>query len=487
MFADYLFEKSSAEFSDRIILIDQDKLDDKTKYSDYFAARGFRVIRYKDDLHLRLEHDDAVSGNDGKFLLIAGKHSYIPYDVLKRFRSFTASVSNLFPMLNAAAVKEAKKIDYDLLSIAYKSNFSDLRRYRAAGQFISNVVYSRSNIEKYLRIKNDEMHRIAAGARNYKDWFCAANLKAAVDSMAAEYDIEAETDDIHSKFADFILSQYGKLSSVIDRDSPVLVSRAMDYMHYSSDKFVIIVMDGMSEFDWRIISQSFDGIRYEKSDVYAMIPTTTSVSRQCLLSGKYPSRLAEPWNQSRERSEFTECAQSMGYSPEQIGYERGFDADFSAFVKCAAVIINDVDDMVHAQIHGRPGMFNDVGILAKQGKLVKLVKRLLKKGFDVYISSDHGNTPCIGMGRLMKTGVEIETKSRRMLVLKDFADKQALMTKYPVIDFPKYFLNKDFDYLICGAGSSFDARGESIMSHGGITSDEVIVPFIKIKAVKNNG
>ena len=35
-------------------------------------------------------------------------------------------------------------------------------------------------------------------------------------------------------------------------------------------------------------------------------------------------------------------AKKLGYTSEQIGYERGYDADFSTYVKCAAVIINDV-------------------------------------------------------------------------------------------------------------------------------------------------
>ena len=46
----------------------------------------------------------------------------------------------------------------------------------------------------------------------------------------------------------------------------------------------------------------------------------------------------------------------------------------------------------------------------------------------------------MGMGKLMKTGVEVETKSRRMLVLKDFADKEAILSKYSLIEYPKYYL-----------------------------------------------
>ena len=454
MFADYVYEKSSAEFSDRVILIDSDDLERKTKYSEYFAAHGFQIIRYQDDLHLRLEHEDAVSGENGKYVLLVEHNSYVPYDVLKRYRRYAVSLANLFPKLNAAVIKDASQMDYDLLSIAYARNFSDLRSENSTKQFIEGTVYSRSNIEKYLSEKNVEMHKAASEAVNYKDWCHVANLKALIDSTAAGLDIEIQTDDVHKRFVEFILANFGKL---------------------------------LSEFDWHIISQSFEGIRYEKADAYAMIPTTTSISRQCLLSNKYPSQLQEPWKQSKEKNEFIECAKDLGYTSEQIGYERGYDADFGAFVKCAAVIINDVDDMVHAQMQGRIGMFNDISVLAKQGQLAQLVKRLLKKGFDVYISADHGNTPCTGVGKLMKTGVEVETKSRRMIILKDFADKQKLIDQYELIDYPKYYLSKEFDYLICGIGCSFDARGDEVMSHGGITIDEVIVPFIKIKAVENNG
>ena len=51
----------------------------------------------------------------------------------------------------------------------------------------------------------------------------------------------------------------------------------------------------------------------------------------------------------------------------------------------------------------------------------------------------------------------------------------------------KSFLPKMFDYLLCAAGQSFDDKGDEVMSHGGVTIDEVIVPFITFKAVENNG
>ena len=35
-----------------------------------------------------------------------------------------------------------------------------------------------------------------------------------------------------------------------------------------------------------------------------------------------------------------------------------------------------------------------------------------------------------------------------------------------------------YDYLICNVGDSLDIKGENVMTHGGISLDEVVVPFI---------
>ena len=143
--------------------------------------------------------------------------------------------------------------------------------------------------------------------------------------------------------------------------------------------------------------------------------------------------------------------------------------------------------MVHAQTQGRIGMYHDIKLLTGQKKLSNMVRRFLADGFDVYISADHGNTACVGLGRIMGSGVEVETKSHKMVVLKDFADKESLIQKYGLIEYPKYYLPKEYDYLICNVGESLDVKGEAVMTHGGMSLDEVVVPFIKIKAVQNNG
>ena len=74
-----------------------------------------------------------------------------------------------------------------------------------------------------------------------------------------------------------------------------------------------------------------------------------------------------------------------------------------------------------------------------------------------------------------------------MLVLKEIADKENLKANYGLREYPKYYLPKNYDYLVCDIGTSLDAKGVNVMNHGGISIDEVVVPFIKIKAVQTNG
>ncbi len=485
MFAEYLFRLSSAEYESHILLIDTDDLEAKTKFSEYYAKHSFQIIRYVDDLWFRVLYTDALMDND-RYLVIARSDDYIPYDIYKKFRCMDISLAKLFPKLNAIVLKAEPELNYDLLAMAYQENFADLQSREATQNFLRNVVCNQENVKNYLGHMVMAFQQLSEQAETYKDWFEIATQKAFIDVMAVAHNTDAPTEHVHVLFRKFILDKYGTLSQELNRNAPVLVSKAMEYMHDNSEKFAVVVMDGMSEFDWRLLSRTFTGLKYRKADSFAMIPTTTSVSRQCLLSGKYPVQLSNPWSQSKEKAEFFDCAKQLGYTDEQIAYERGYDSDLPMAVKCAAFIINDIDDLVHAQRQGRHGMYNDVSYLAGKCKLAGLASRLLQHGFDVYITADHGNTPCIGSGKLVGTGVETETKSRRMVVLKTIANKKTLMHQHLMLEYPKYYLDKRYDYLICEAGSSLDASGEEVMSHGGITLDEVIVPFVILKAKDNN-
>jgi hypothetical protein len=70
-----------------------------------------------------------------------------------------------------------------------------------------------------------------------------------------------------------------------------------------------------------------------------------------------------------------------------------------------------------------------------------------------------------------------------MAVLKDFADKHELIDQYAT-EYPGHYLDKSYTYYVCEPGVSYDSKCEKVMTHGGMTIDEVIVPFVRIAEVK---
>ena len=80
MFGNYVYEKSSAQYEDKILLIDDECLEETTNYSADFLTHGFEVVRYKDDLSFRLEYEEKVKDGEDKIVVIAKSDSYVPYD-----------------------------------------------------------------------------------------------------------------------------------------------------------------------------------------------------------------------------------------------------------------------------------------------------------------------------------------------------------------------------------------------------------------------
>ena len=46
MFGDYVFEKTAAQYTKKMMLVDADYLEEKAHYSAVFQAHGFRTVVY---------------------------------------------------------------------------------------------------------------------------------------------------------------------------------------------------------------------------------------------------------------------------------------------------------------------------------------------------------------------------------------------------------------------------------------------------------
>ena len=398
-------------------------------YTAILSERGFKIVSYKNVEAFRLEYEETIKQTDERVAVIIRSDIYVPYDIQQKFRRVNLSLQAVFPKLHSDTLLRYAR-DIDLVSFAYDSCYADANTPIQTEDFVHAAVFSKSTVEHYCADKTVYLRSLCDTANRYTDWIEVMKQKATIHYYAASFDIAVDISFADEAFTRFIDGGYAKLYSEIGGVAPAIITKTLRTIcRDENKKTALIVMDGMSMFDFETISRHFDGIDYELYGSFAIIPTTTPISRQSLLSGKYPRELEKPFSLANEEKEFILAGQSLGYARNQIQYLRGFAPDVSPLARLVAVIVNDVDEIVHGQRQGRLGMLNDMNVLGKSGKMQELVKTLAGLGFDVYITSDHGNAPCVGVGGF-RSGVELETRSTRMAALKDFADENESLAKY---------------------------------------------------------
>lgn len=482
MFKDYLLKLLSVEYEDRIFILDLDCIYKKYNYINMLNDLGFIVVFYNEKIEFRYLFESKIKRGKNKIAVIMKYEQYVPYDIRKSFYVVEISWIKLFPNLNHNVLSNHKNLDLDLLYSSYIDLYDNMTVFEKTSEYISKKVYCKDNISKYLKKIEEELkEKVMNNDLNYDSWIDIAAKKGNAEYLAAKSESEIDFAYLESIFERYMIDGYQTISSIIQKDSPLMLSRVIDFITKKKEKVALIVLDGMSIFDFNIISSYFKDVEYHKEFIYAMVPTTTSISRQSLLSGKFPVELEKPFNLTLEEKEFVQKAKSVGYLENQIMYSRGYDLTIGPNIKCLSIILNDIDDLVHGQTQGRIGMYNDVNLYARSGRLEKLIKELSSKKFNVYLTSDHGNTLCKGLGMMKNNGVEVETKSKRMLIYKDFADVNVAVERFDLIEYPGYYLDKKYKYYICKNGTSLDAKDSIVMTHGGFSIDEVIVPFITIK------
>ena len=64
-------------------------------------------------------------------------------------------------------------------------------------------------------------------------------------------------------------------------------------------------------------------------------------------------------------------------------------------------------------------------------------------------------------------GIEVETKSQKMMIIKDYAETKELIEDYNLLEYPGYYLPKDYSYLLSRDEEALTLENARIMSHGG--------------------
>jgi hypothetical protein len=319
-----------------------------------------------------------------------------------------------------------------------------------------------------------------------------------VVDLGAFEETQAQMD---SGFTEWMLQRFGALANhppippAMLHHIPRTMARQIE--QDAQQKVALILVDGLAIDQWvtlrDTVQKQFDvsGWLTHESATFAWVPTVTSVSRQALFSGKAPYQFPKSIHTtSSEEKLWRQFWMDYGVVGPQVFYQKSLgigspneiiETLTDHRIRAAGLVINTVDDIMHGMMLGTSGMHNQVSQWAGQGYLYLLVQALLENGFKVYLTSDHGNIEAQGRGKI-NDGVTADSRGERVRVYPNELLRETIKEKQPdTVDWPNYGLPTDYWALMSNGRTAFVSKGDSVVGHGGIALEEVIVPYVTIE------
>jgi hypothetical protein len=297
-------------------------------------------------------------------------------------------------------------------------------------------------------------------------------------------------------YADLILQPATK--------GPVMVHHVPRYLRQRRSageaKVALLVFDGLAIDQWVRIREhliaSKQPLAFDESTTFAWLPTVTSVSRQALFSGLKPREFDDSIDHTnKEEALWKAFWQNEGnVASGDVMYRRALhlveqlpalETEITERKpKVLGLVIDEVDERLHKE-RSKEDVALWIGRWLNTGFVERLFSFLLMEGFSIYVTADHGNVDAIGIGK-PNQGVIAETRGERARVYRSESLRAESAAAYPgTISLDIAGLPSDFVPLFARGRSAFVSNGEQVVVHGGISVEELIVPFVKVS--RSNG
>jgi hypothetical protein len=341
----------------------------------------------------------------------------------------------------------------------------------------------------------------------YSDWTAFAlkwaELTALVhcgSNVAHQSRLKEVGDATNGTFAGWLSEHYTSLINLPPTNPAMLhhVSRrlARDVEGSGDGRAALIVVDGLSLDQWvtvrQLLQKQDSNLLMRESATFAWIPTLTSISRQSIFSGKPPLYFPSSINSTNsEEKLWKQFWEGHGISRLDVAYQRGLgDGDASSVLdatihpgktKVVGLVLDKVDKIMHGMQLGSAGMHNQIKQWCQGGFLGALIGHLLDYRYEVWLTADHGNIECEGKGRPSE-GVIAETRGVRARVYptpelrSQVAKSFTFAHEWQPVGLPSAYFP-----LVAGGRDAFMNPGDSIVGHGGVAIEEVIVPLVKFE------
>lgn len=244
----------------------------------------------------------------------------------------------------------------------------------------------------------------------------------------------------------------------------------------TSQKVALVVVDGMAFWQYEVLRAALEELRVypAKEDwTYSWLPSITCLSRQAIFAGQYPTT---DYTQSPSNEQLA-WKSHWGIGFPQYIYDNGEEElHINHDCKRLALVTVALDEKMHSSTS-----YLDLLALTRNWALpfAKRIKQLKDSGFEIILTTDHGNVLAEGWRTFTPTekahlyGIASRGHRHAIFMNKDASDRFAKDLGYSV-----RYLHKNLWFAISD-DHSFNSHGRIEITHGGTHFLECIIPFIK--------
>ena len=435
--------------------------------SHLLSECGLNVV-VGSQLQLRIHYEliYKASEND-RFVYVCPNTDTLLPDMVQEARITDFGIGQLFPLF--ADKNLLRQLSFEELVIL--SHKLGTRRI--------NMAESKRMVED---IRNEENEKRKHSADNYHqklqslrlDWRMMGKTVTAISDIIADTALSGVFDQlteewtrINESFQDWLDNSYFALQNSNPLLRPACVNSVLPHLadkYGSSDKVALVVVDGLSFWQWRILARYLQKNHFVANEDFttAWLPTITMLSRQAIFRGDRP-QMDYKQSPEAERRLWHDFWHQVGMSSYELQYL--YDNEEFAInegVNRLAYVTVEMDHKMHASRDMR-----DLAVLT-----------------DVwaYLTSDHGSTFAMGQRPLTQVEKVFLYKDgsrgkRHLIYNNDHADEQQKL--YDSASEHMKLLSRD-NWLAVRDFGAFERSGVSLITHGGSSFTEVVVPFIQI-------
>ena len=321
---------------------------------------------------------------------------------------------------------------------------------------------------------------------------------SANQAKSVQPQVRALQHDADNRLRSWVFEHFADLPSLPAAKGPVMVHQVPRYLAMrrakGEERIALLVFDGLAMDQWFLLREHLSdhapSLILEESACFAWLPSLTSVSRQALFSGLKPREFPDSIETtSKEPSLWARFWQENGLRKPEVFYRKSLkrtaqldelaDELSQPAIKVAGIVVDMIDEIVHGATLGKRGIAGQIAEWCDTGFVERLFYLLTGHGYHIYLTADHGNVEAKGIGRLNQ-GVVSELRGERVRTYRSDALAASVPEDIDAFRFDLPGLPPDFLPLYAGTGGAFVPQGDQLVAHGGMSVEEVIVPFVRI-------